>query len=157
MIRLLPLCNTLISSFRRNMIKYLVKMEWHLQHLLKWFSKNKTNQHIYERDRQSQKIWQIFLKLFHKFEILKINFLEKIKQSISAIAKSLQSCPTLCDSIDGSPPGFPIPGILQARKLEWVDISFSNAWKWKVKVKSLSHVWPSAILWTALNMINKNN
>ena len=53
-------------------------------------------------------------------------------------AKSLQSCPTLCDPIDGSPPGSPIPGILQARTLEWVAISFSNAWKWKVKVKSLN-------------------
>ena len=58
----------------------------------------------------------------------------------AAAAKSLQSCPTL-DSIDGSPPGFPVPGILQARTLEWVAISFSNAWKWKVKVKSLSHGW----------------
>ena len=48
-------------------------------------------------------------------------------------AKSLQSCPTLCDPIDGSPPGFRVPGILQARTLEWVAISFSNAWKWKVK------------------------
>ena len=56
-------------------------------------------------------------------------------------AKSLQSCLTLCDPIDGSPPGSPIPGILQARTLEWVAISFSNAWKWKVKVKSLSHIW----------------
>ena len=62
----------------------------------------------------------------------------------SMIAKSLQSCPTLCDPMDGSPPGSPIPGILQARTLEWVAISFSNAWKWKVKVKSLSHVRPSA-------------
>ena len=53
----------------------------------------------------------------------------------TAAAKSLQSCPTLCDPIDGSPPGSPIPGILQARTLEWVAISFSNAWKWKVKVK----------------------
>ena len=48
---------------------------------------------------------------------------------------------TLCDPIDGSPPGSPVPGILQARTLEWVAISFSNAWKWKVKVKSLSRVW----------------
>ena len=54
-----------------------------------------------------------------------------------AAAKSLQSCLILCDPIDGSPPGFPIPGILQARTLEWVAISFSNAWKWKVKVKSI--------------------
>ena len=66
-----------------------------------------------------------------------------------AAAKSLQSCPTLCDPIDGSPPGSPIPGILQARILEWVAISFSNAWKWKVKVKSLSHAWPSATPWAA--------
>ena len=55
-------------------------------------------------------------------------------------AKSLQSCPTLCDPIDGSPPGSPVPEILQARTLEWVAISFSNAWKWKVKVKLLSRV-----------------
>ena len=58
----------------------------------------------------------------------------------AAAAKSLQSCPTLCDPIDGSPLGSPVPGILQARTLEWVAISFSNAWKWKVQVKSLSHV-----------------
>ena len=62
--------------------------------------------------------------------------------------KSLQSCPTLCDPIDDSPPGSPVPGILQARTLEWVAISFSNASKWKVKVKSLSHVQPSATPWT---------
>ena len=62
---------------------------------------------------------------------------------------SLQSHLTLCDAIDGSPPGSPVPGILQARTLEWVAISFSNAWKWKVKVKSLSRVRPSAIPWTA--------
>ena len=59
----------------------------------------------------------------------------------AAAAKSLQSCPTLYDPINGSPPGSAIPGILQARTLELVAISFSNAWKWKVKVKSLSHVW----------------
>ena len=64
-------------------------------------------------------------------------------------AKSLQSCPTLCDPIDGSPPGSPVPGILQARTLEWVAISFSSAWKWKVKVKLLSHVWLLVTLWTA--------
>ena len=61
----------------------------------------------------------------------------------AAAAKSLQSCPTLWDPREGSPPGSPIPGILQARTLEWVAISFSNALKWKVKVKSLSHVRPS--------------
>ena len=64
-------------------------------------------------------------------------------------AKSLQSCPTLCDPRDGSPPGSPVPGILQARTLEWVAISFSNAWKWKVKGKSLSSVPLFATPWTA--------
>ena len=68
---------------------------------------------------------------------------------ISAAAKSLQSCPTLCDPTDGSTPGSAVPGILQARTLEWVAISFSNAWKWKVKGKSLSRVQPSATPWTA--------
>ena len=61
---------------------------------------------------------------------------------LPAAAKSRQSCLTLCNPIDGSPPGSAIPGILQARTLEWVAISFSSAWKWKVKVKSLSHVRP---------------
>ena len=64
-------------------------------------------------------------------------------------AKSLHSCLTLCDPIDGSPPGSPVPGILQARTLEGGGISFYNAWKWKVKVKSLSRVWPLATPWTA--------
>ena len=63
-------------------------------------------------------------------------------------AKSLQSCLTLCNPIDGSPPGSPVPGILQARMLEWAAISFSNAWKWQVKVKSLSRVWLFATPWT---------
>ena len=64
-------------------------------------------------------------------------------------AKSLQSCLTLCDPIDSSPPGSPVPGILQARTLERVAISFSNAWKWKVKVKSLSRVLLFVTPWTA--------
>ena len=67
----------------------------------------------------------------------------------AAAAKSLQSCPTLYDPTDGSPPGSHVPGILQARTLEWVAIPFSNAWKWKVKVKSLSRVWLLATPWTA--------
>ena len=67
----------------------------------------------------------------------------------AAAAKSLQSCPTLCDPIDGSPRGSPDPGILQARTLEWVAISSSNAWKWNMKVKSFSCVWFLATLWTA--------
>ena len=68
---------------------------------------------------------------------------------MAAAAKSLQSCPTLCDPTDGSPPGSSIPGILQARTLEWVAISFSNARKGKGKVKSLSRVRLLETLWTA--------
>ena len=67
----------------------------------------------------------------------------------AAAAKSLQPCPTLCNPIDSSPPGSSVPGILQVRTLEWVAISFSNAWKWKVKVKLLSRVRPLATPWTA--------
>ena len=73
----------------------------------------------------------------------------KEKKITAAAAKSLQLCPTLCDPIDGSPPGSPIPGILQARTLEWVAMSFSNAWKWKVKAKSLSCVRFLVTPWTA--------
>ena len=69
-----------------------------------------------------------------------LNFREHKYIAAAAAAKSHQSCPTLCDPMDGSPSGSPIPGILQARTLEWVAISFSNAWKLKVKVKSLSHI-----------------
>ena len=68
-------------------------------------------------------------------------------QHAAAAAVSCQSCPTLCNPIDGSPPGSPVPGILQAKTLEWVAISFSNAWKWKVK--SLSRVRLLATPWTA--------
>ena len=73
----------------------------------------------------------------------------KLLCSYGAAAKSFQLCPTLFDPINGSPPGSPIPGILHARTLEWVVISFSSAWKWKVKVKSLSHVRCLATPWTA--------
>ena len=74
----------------------------------------------------------------------------KSNHPFSLTAKSLQSCPTLCEPIDSSPPGSPIPGILQAKTLEWFTISFSNARKWKVKVKSLSHVRLLATPWTAV-------
>ena len=72
-----------------------------------------------------------------------------IFNSAASAAASLQSCPTLWDPRDGSPPGSPIPGILQARTLEWVAISFSNAWKWKAKVKSLSRVRLLVTPWTS--------
>ena len=78
-----------------------------------------------------------------------MNLFQKLPFHFSATAKSLQSCPTLRSPIDGSPLSSPIPGILQPRTLEWVAISFSNSWKWKVKVKSLSRVWLLATPWTA--------
>ena len=90
-------------------------------------------------------------KLFVSYLVAKSLFCDPLNCSpsgFSAAAKLLQSCHTLCDPIDGSPPGSPAPGILQARVLEWVAISFSNAWKWKVKVKSLSRVRLFATPWT---------
>ena len=71
-----------------------------------------------------------------------------ISNHAAAAAKLLQLCPTLCDPIDGSPPGAPVPGILQAKTLEWVGISFSSAWKWKVKVNLLSRVWLFKTPWS---------
>jgi len=75
--------------------------------------------------------------------------LDEAQAGIKIAAKLLQSCLTLCNPIDGSPPGSRIPGILQARILEWVAISFSNAWKWKVKEKLFSRVWLAATPGTA--------
>ena len=89
----------------------------------------------------------VFIPLSKWLEFL--NFLKVVFYHYAAAAKPLQSCPTLCDPIDSSPPRSPVPGILQARTLEWVAISFSNAWKWKVTVKSLSHVQLLATPWTA--------
>ena len=84
-----------------------------------------------------------------KAYVLDVLWKDKSVYAAAAAAKSLQSCPTLCDTIDGSPPGSPIPGILQARTLEWVAISFSSAWKWKVKGKLLSRVRLLVTPWTA--------
>ena len=79
--------------------------------------------------------WCVNAYYYHSKLIVKIKAIisynvKKKNHTLHAAAKSLQSCPTLCDPVDGSPPGSPIPGILQARTLEWVAISFSNAWKW---------------------------
>ena len=91
-------------------------------------------------------LWQLFALWFICWEV-GLPTLRVL--AAAAAAKLLQSCPTLYNPIDGSPSGSPVPGILQARTLEWVAISFSNAWRWKVKVKSLSRVWLFAIPWTA--------
>ena len=99
----------------------------------------------YENSLSSLLLVRVFqYDLHQQYELLTACW--KLKFSA---AKSLQSCPTLCDPIDGSPPGSPVPGILQARTLEWVDTSFSNAGKWKVKVKSLSRVRLFATPWIA--------
>ena len=82
-------------------------------------------------------------------QYLPSNYCFTFYHDAAAAAKLIQSCPTLWGPRDGSPPGSPVPGIIQARTLEWVAISFSNAWKWKVKVKSLSHVQLVATPWTA--------
>ena len=91
-----------------------------------------------------QLIFKVLRKQLQTYTSLLTNHL-----AAATAGKSLQSCPTLCDPTDGSPPGSPVPGILKARILEWAAISFSNAWKWKVKVKSLSRVRLCATPWTS--------
>ena len=95
------------------------------------------------------KRWHFKWQFFKIWNQLMRHPLTELPHLSAAAAESLQSCPTLCNPIDGSLPGSPIPGILQARTLEWVAISFFNAWKWKVKVKSLSRVRLLATPWTA--------
>ena len=99
--------------------------------------------------------WQkasVFMKLMQgsitSVQKVKKRYIDSITAAAAA-AKSLQLCLTRCDPIDSSPPVSPVPGILQAKTMEWVAISFSNAWKWKVKVKSLSRVQLLATPWTA--------
>ena len=103
---------------------------------------------VFWMERESFSVWVNICSVYFSLDLIAY-ILGTTLDKRSASAESLQSCPTLCDPIDGSPPGSPVPGILQARTLEWVAISFSNAWKCKVKGKSLSRVWPSATPWTA--------
>ena len=91
----------------------------------------------------------------HIMSTVRVQSVARVLFRIVVAAKSLQLCPTLCDPIDGSPPGSPVPGILQAKTPKSVAISFSNAWKWKVKVKSLSRVWLLATPWTAAYQAHK--
>ena len=100
----------------------------------------------------SNKKWNLLESRYSRDNIYEgpwVRIQTKWSRPAAAAAKLLQSCLTLCDPTDGGPPGSPIPGILQARTLEWVAISFSNAWKWKVKVKSLSCIRPLVTPWTA--------
>ena len=103
---------------------------------------------LYVEELQSASSKYTFAFLSH-WDLLPEYGLVHFEPAAAAAAKSLQSCLTLWDPIDGSPPGSPVPGILQARTLEWVAMSFSNAWKWIVKVKSLSCVRLLATPWTA--------
>ena len=98
---------------------------------------------------QHQGLFEWVSSLHQMARVLKLQLQHQSFQVRTTAAKSLQSCLTLCDPIDGSPPVSPVPAILQARTLEWVAISFSNAWKWNVKVKLLSRVWLLATPWTA--------
>ena len=128
----------------------------------KWFTqgdtgRNRQNQHLNFNILTPSLVLKPFLLsfLWDHVSLVTQTFIwiqcptRKIQTTAAAAAKSLQSCLTLCDPIDGSPPGSPVPEFLQARTLEWVAISFSNAWQWKVKVKSFSHVWLLATPWTA--------
>ena len=105
-------------------------------------------------EQQQNIAWDILIPKTHSFKIkfnsapYSNNHWDYFCRHAAAAAKSLQSCLTLYDPIDGSPPGSPVPGIHQARMLEWIAISLSNAWKWKVKVKSLSRVQVFATPWT---------
>ena len=102
-------------------------------------------------DRAGSMTWRVMSWLWVlalQFVVSRITLIMYLIIS-AATAKSLQSCPALCDPIEGSPPGSPVPGILQTRTPEWVAISFSNAWKWKVKVKLLSRVRLLVTPWTA--------
>ena len=100
---------------------------------------------MYMRALENVLCWQVLCLLIWRLTVSGA----VANSDAAAAAKSLQSCPTLCDLIDGSPPGSTAPGILQARTLEWVAVSFSNAWKWKVKGKSLSRARLLVTPWTA--------
>ena len=117
------------------------KNQQNLYHLVDKTCQKKFNLKLIKRKQSNsecRKFCKILSRKFYRIQVLPHNIWKEIKEKKK---EDSQSCPTLCDPIDGSPPGSPIPGILQARTLEWVAISFSNAWKWKVKVKLLSRVW----------------
>ena len=108
---------------------------------------------IRQRSPMALNIWWKCLYILwifvEKSKVVCESHASNIPAAAAAAAKSLQSCPTLCNPIDSSPTGSPVPGILQARTVEWVVISFSSAWKWRVIVKSLSRVQLLATPWTA--------
>jgi len=124
--------------------------DWFPLGLTGWISlQSKGLSRVFFLQHHSSKTSILQCSAFFMFELSHQYMTTGKTAAAAASAKSLQSCPTLCDPIDGSPPGSPVPGILQARTLKWVAISFSNAWKWKVKVRSLSCVRLFATPWTA--------
>ena len=130
--------------------------QWSRRDWLQWGKNTKENEEKFKLKivgvgrRQRVKDWPRSYKGIFRKASNTLMALESIRHSVAAAAaKSLRSCPTLCYPIDSSPPGSPVPGLLQARTLEWVAISFSNAGKWKVKVKSLSRVRLLVTPWTA--------
>ena len=125
----------LIVSFLIVLLKYIRKKCYLISCV---YFKEKLNHQRYKFSVYFRPLFVFMLLLWKRYLI-----------KTAAAAKSLQSCLTLFDPIDSSPPGPAIPGILQARTLEWVAISSSSAWKWKVKVKSLSRVWLLVTPWTA--------
>ena len=130
------LCHQISKKFRKkvnhsSLFVTVSNFAWKSKHLVSW--------EIPQGDRKGLDFWWWVWKIDGKVQ----------NSHAAATAKLLQLCPTLCDPRDGSPPGTPVPGILQARTLEWAAISFSNVWKWKVKVKSLSPIRLSATPWTA--------
>ena len=153
------------KSLTRKSLQILKLLSWHViawvTALCVYFTNEKwTKPERPLTHKQINKMWSIHtMKYYSALEEnsdtcyntdeLRGHYVQWNNTAAAAAAKSLQSCPTLCDPIDGSPSGSPVPGILQARTLEWVAISFSNAWKWKVKVKSLSRVRLLATSWTA--------
>ena len=131
----LPLLQSILTNFCREMFPQLTGSSTCFQDLFKsqsmdFYAMGKTNLLLISKNM----LILMVLILMNK------DMFESRYAATAAAAKSLQSCPTLCDPRDCSPAGSPVPGILQARILEWVAISFSNVWKWKVKVKSLSRV-----------------
>ena len=135
---LIPQCMYIVTSERNNFPKKLSPNFFHKF----WCSIVYLNSKLFVRDCSGFFICiAMFLRNVVCFSILSELLLLLLLSRFSRVR--------LCDLTDGSPPGSPVPGILQARTLEWVGISFSNAWKWKVRVRSLSHVRLSATPWTA--------
>ena len=104
--------------------------------------------HMLHQEEKKALYWWTYLQVKDGDADGENGLVDTARKGADSAVKSLQSCPTLCYPRDGSPPGSPVPGILQGRTLEWVATSFSNAWKWKVKVKSLSRVRLFATPWT---------